>query len=308
MQRSIIERKAVNLRIRHRTSYHYSEKVPFGRHQLMLRPREGHGLHMEKCSIEVSPRHRMRWMRDLYENNVGFIEFDEPASELVVACEFIVRTCDYNPFNFVILPEALEYPFNYEHNLQKELTPLIQNLYFRDEARLRGWLEQFWHPGKRIDTLDLLQQINGNIYRTFKYRRREERGVQSPAETLENNSGSCRDFAALFIEACRCLGIAARFVSGYMYSAEITGRMSMHAWAEVYLPGAGWIGFDPSWGILASSQYIPVAVSRHPENATPISGTYIGTSRIFLKCVVDLYVELHDPAVKAPVGTDQLIG
>jgi transglutaminase-like putative cysteine protease len=300
----------VNLRIQHRTSYYYAEKVPFGEHRLMIRPREGHGLHLEKSSIDISPPHRIRWNRDLHENNIAFINFIEPASELVISCEFLVRTCDYNPFNFVILSEAIEYPFSYEHDLYQELFPLVQNLYLRDELRVRSWLDQFWYAGKRIDTLDLLQQINGNIYRTFRYKRREERGVQSPAETLENNSGSCRDFAALFMEACRCLGLASRFVSGYMYSAEITGRMSMHAWAEVYLPGAGWIGFDPSWGILASSQYIPVAVSRHPENATPISGTYIGTARAFLKCQVDLYVEQRDEIVpmQDSIETNQLVG
>jgi transglutaminase-like putative cysteine protease len=298
----------VNLRIQHRTHYFYTEKVPFGKHQLMVRPREGHGLRMEKCSIDISPGHSIRWIRDLYENNVALVDFHESASELIIACDYILQTCEYNPFNFIIHPAAVEYPFNYEHDLHQELFPLIRNLYFRDEERLRQWLEQFWHPGKRIDTLDLLQQINGNIYGTFRYQRREERGVQSPAETLENNSGSCRDFAALFMEACRFLGLAARFVSGYMYSAEITGRMSMHAWAEVYLPGAGWIGFDPSWGILAASQYIPVAVSRHPENATPISGTYIGTSRVFQKCAVDLFVEEHRPFVPISQGQNQLIG
>jgi transglutaminase-like putative cysteine protease len=256
-----------------------------------MRPREGHGLHLDKSSIELSPRCRLRWIRDAFDNNVALAEFDEPAPELVINCEFVVTTREDNPFNFLIEPEAAEYPFSYDHHLQHELRPLAQMMYVRDERRVRDWLDQFWHPGKRIDTLSLLQQMNGEIYRTFKYRRREERGVQSPAETLEVNSGSCRDFAILFIEACRFLGLGARFVSGYMHSFEITGRMSMHAWAEVFLPGAGWIGFDPSWGILASSQYVPVAVALHPENVTPVSGTYIGTARTFLKQQVDLYVE-----------------
>jgi transglutaminase-like putative cysteine protease len=280
----------VKIRIQHRTSYFYADRVSFGEHHLMLRPREGHGTHLEKCSFDIFPHHRIRWMRDPYENHVGLVDFTEASAELVIACEFIVESCDENPFNFIISSDAIEYPFNYEHDLSAELLPLTQIIYPRDTERVRDWLDQFWHPGKRIETLELLQQINGSIYRTFRYRRREERGVQSPAETLEKNSGSCRDFACLFMEACRLLGLATRFVSGYMYSAEITGRMSMHAWAEVYLPGAGWIGFDPSWGILAASQYIPVAVSRHPEHCTPISGTYIGTPRVFLRTQVDLYV------------------
>jgi transglutaminase-like putative cysteine protease len=290
----------VKLRIHHRTSYKYADPVPFGRHRFMLRPREGQKLQIEKCRIEISPAHRLRWIRDIWENNVGLVEFREPARELVIDCEFIVNTSDANPFDFLIESEAAEYPFNYDYDLFQELRPLIQPLYVRDESRVREWLAQFWRAGKRIETLELLQKINGDIYRTLRYRRREERGVQSPAETLENNSGSCRDFATLFIEACRCLGFAARFVSGYAYSPEVTGEMSMHAWGEVYLPGAGWLGFDPSLGVLADSSFVPVAVSRHPENATPVSGTYIGTSRVFLRHDVTLFVEPVKDAVSAP--------
>ena len=235
----------------------------------------------------------MRWKRDVYENNVCFIEFTEPADQLVIECEFVVRACDENPFEFVVSPEAVEFPFEYDPALYQELLPLIQILYPRDEERVRRWLRQFWHAGQRLGTLELLQRMNACLYADFRYRRREEPGVQTPAETLEKKSGSCRDFAALFIEACRCLDLAARFVSGYMYSCEIDGRMSMHAWAEVYLPGAGWIGFDPSWGILAAAQYVPVAVSRHPEHSTPISGVYFGKPEAFQRCQVDLYVRQH---------------
>ena len=232
--------------------------------------------------------------------------------ELVIDCEFVVETSEANPFDFIIEPEAIEYPFNYDYDLLQELRPLIQPIYVRDESRVREWLNRFWRAGKRINTFDLLQQINCDIYRTLDYRRREERGVQSPAETLENNSGSCRDFAALFIEACRVLGLAARFVSGYTYSSDVTGGISMHAWGEVFLPGAGWIGFDPSLGILADAQFVPVAVSRHPESATPVSGTYIGTLRAFLRHDVSLFVEqVTDlaaasapvPALEAPVAS-----
>jgi transglutaminase-like putative cysteine protease len=286
-------RPSMNLRIHHRSTYRYSEEVSFGPHQLRVRPREGHGLRLEKCQVDIAPSgHRIRWMRDPYENNVGIVEFTEPASELVIACEFDVRACDENPFSFVISREAAEFPFYYDPSLYQELLPLVRILYPRDESHVRAWLNPFWRPGRRIGTLELLQLINGRIYEDFRYQRREEKGVQTPAETLEKKSGSCRDFAALFIEACRCLDLAARFVSGYMYSSDISGRMSMHAWAEVYLPGAGWIGFDPSWGILAAAQYIPVAVSRHPENATPISGTFISKPGAFLECEVEIYVKV----------------
>jgi transglutaminase-like putative cysteine protease len=295
----------VKIHIHHQTSYFYADKVTFGAHRLMLRPRESHGIRLESSRIDISPRHRIRWMRDLHENNIALVDFTESAAELVVECEFLLEVSQDNPFDFIIVPEAMEYPFNYEYQLRAELLPLSQNIYPRDIDRLRQWIDLFWRPGQRIGTLELLQELNSNIYRLFRYRRREQKGVQSPAETLENNSGSCRDFATLFMEACRYLGLAARFVSGYMYSSEITGRMSMHGWAEVYLPGAGWIGFDPSWGILAASQYVPVAVTRHPEHAPPISGTYIGTARTFLKTQVDLYVKRVEEPVELPARADE---
>jgi len=266
----------------------------------MMRPRENHGIRLESCVFDISVAHHRRWIRDQHENNIGLVDFTELTTKLDIDGEFVLDIREENPFNFVITPETSEYPFSYEHDLFVELRPFIRMVYVRDVERIRGWLNHFWHPGKRVGTLELLQQLNSHIYRTFRYQRRMERGVQSPAETLEKNSGSCRDFATLFMETCRSLGLAARFVSGYMYSSEITGRMSMHGWAEIYLPGAGWIGFDPSWGILADSHYFPVAVTRHSEHAPPISGTYVGTPRSFIRTHVDLYVkkigDLHPEA------------
>ncbi len=267
----------------------------------MMRPRERHGLHLKSCSFAISTPHRLRWIRDLHENNIGIVDFIESSAELVFDCEFFLEIIEGNPFDFVILAEAAEYPFTYDHALLTELLPLSRNIYLRDLDRMRAWLAPFWHPGKRLGTLELLQELNTGIFRTFRHRRRMEKGVQSPAETLENNSGSCRDVATLFMEACRCLGLAARFVSGYMYSPDITDRMSMHGWAEIYLPGAGWIGFDPSWGILADSNYVPAAVSRDSEHVPPISGTYFGTPRAFLRSQVDLYVKRLDDT--APVNS-----
>ena len=284
----------MKIHIHHRTTYRYSLKVSLGLHRLMMRPREGHGVRLEGCSFDISLPHRLRWVRDLHENNIGLIDFTELASEMVIEGNFTLDISERNPFDFILLPDAAEYPFSYDHELLLELLPLSQSIYIRDVDRIRDWLAPFWHPGKKVETLSLLQQLNLHIYRTFRYQRREQRGVLSPAETLENNGGSCRDFATLFMEICRFMGLASRFVSGYMYSSEIAGRMSMHGWAEVYLPGAGWIGFDPSWGLLAASNYFPVAVSRHSEHVPPISGTYFGTSRAFLNSQIDLYVTRTD--------------
>ena len=256
----------------------------------MMHPRETQGMHLEECSIEISPPHHLRWIRDLYGNNIGLVDFQEEAEELLIDCKFVIGISENNPFDFVLAPEVAGYPFFYEHELHSEILPLTRNIYIRDVEQIRVWLESIWSPGKTVDTLQFLQELNLKIYRTFQYQRRESRGVQTPKDTLESMSGSCRDFATLFIEACRALGIAARFVSGYLYSPGITGRMSMHGWTEVYLPGAGWIGFDPSWGVLADFHYIPAAVTRHSEHAPPISGSYFGTPKEFVKSEVELYV------------------
>jgi transglutaminase-like putative cysteine protease len=218
-----------------------------------------------------------------------------PAKELLIEMECVVEVAEQNPFNFILKPEADEYPFEYSQEFSPQLKGLSDPLFLQDLDAIRKWIHPIWHPGKRVKTLQLLQEVNKAIYRDVRYERRERRGVQSPAETLQRKSGSCRDFAALFMEICHLMGLAARFVSGYMYSPAIEGPMSMHGWAEVYLPGAGWLGFDPSWGILTTSSYIPVAVSRHPEHVPPISGTYFGFPRDFVKPQVDLYVKPIQP-------------
>jgi transglutaminase-like putative cysteine protease len=297
----------VKLHIHHRTIYHYADKVTFGPHRLMFRPRENHGIRMQRLHLQVSPAHRLRWMRDLYENNIVQLDLTEPAQQLAIEWECHLDIAEDNPFDFIIDSDAAEYPFDYEHELSTEVLAFSENIYPRDVERLRAWLHPYWHPGRRLGTLDLLQELNKTIYRTIEYQRRDRKGVQSPAETLELKTGSCRDLATLFIEACRLLGLAARFVSGYMYSPEITGRMSMHGWAEVYLPGAGWIGFDPSWGILAAAQYVPVGVARHSEHVPPISGTYFGYPRAFLRTEIDLYVKKLDEPLptQIPSGIHQ---
>jgi transglutaminase-like putative cysteine protease len=175
-------------------------------------------------------------------------------------------------------------------------------LYPRGTATLRRWLEQFWKPGAAVPTIELLQALTCHIFKTFKYQRRDEMGVQTPVETLAKNSGSCRDFATLMLEACRCWGLAARFVSGYMQcDATEAGGASTHAWTEVYLPGAGWKGFDPTSGIMTGAQYVPVAVSRNPENAAPIAGSFRGAPDVFDKITVDVtVVEVGQPPRALP--------
>lgn len=279
----------MKLRIQHRTTYRYAEKVLFGPHRMLLRPREGHDIQIERSVLDVTPAHRIDWIRDVYGNSIAVAHFMERASELMVYSDLVLHHFETNPFDFQIEPEAVRYPFLYDEETSLELAALILPVYSADTTRVREWLGQFWLPGQTTDTLALFQQINSHIHRTFQYQIRHEPGVQSPSRTLDSNRGSCRDFATLFIEACRCLGLGARFVSGYILSGG--AGASTHAWAEVYLPGGGWKGFDPTMGLLTTSQHVAVAVSRHPESASPISGSFTGPVSAFQGVQVSVQVE-----------------
>lgn len=281
----------MKIRIQHRTTYNYSEPVSFGQHKIMIRPREGHDVHIESSVLEISPAHTIRWMRDVNGNSLAKIDFTETASQLSFYSELVLHQYDSNPLDFLMDESAVTYPFVYDADSLPELTAFMTIIYPKDSARLREWLTQFWKPGERIETISLLQKLNTSINRTFSYQRRDEAGVQTPGETLQKNSGSCRDFATLFLEACRCWGLAARFASGYMQcEATEAGGASTHAWAEVYLPGAGWKGFDPTSGIMTGSQHVTVAVSRDPENAAPIAGSFVGPSSAFQGIQVNVTV------------------
>jgi transglutaminase-like putative cysteine protease len=286
----------MKIRIQHQTTYRYAEMVTFGPHRMMLRPREGHDIHIERSVLDIFPVHYIRWIRDVYGNSIALVEFNAPSSELRVYSEVVLNHFEANPFDFHIEPEAVRYPFSYSPEAMLELSALLQSAFPSDVPQVREWLGQFWRPGQTVDTLALLQQMNRTINQGFRYQIRHEPGVQSPTLTLARGSGSCRDFATLFIEACRCLGLGARFVSGYILSGSADGAgASTHAWAEVYLPGGGWKGFDPTHGLLTTSQHVTVAVSRHPENATPISGSFLGPGSAILGVDVNVCVEEMAP-------------
>jgi len=295
--------------IKHRTTYNYKEPVSFGQHKILIRPREGHDLHIESSILDIQPAHTIHWMRDVNGNSIAKVDFTEEASQLMIYSELMLQHYDSNPLDFIVDESAVQYPFIYEPDAQPELAVFMHIIYPKDTARLREWLVQFWKPGDKVETIVLLQNVTKHIQETFEYKRRDERGVQTPAETLEKNSGSCRDFATLMLEACRCWGLAARFVSGYMQcEATEAGGASTHAWAEVYLPGAGWKGFDPTSGIMTGAQHVTVAVSRDPENASPISGSFNGPADAFLNIQVDVSVTQEDKlaAVTAPLIQSQI--
>jgi transglutaminase-like putative cysteine protease len=291
----------MKIRIQHRTTYHYAAPVRLGPHRVMVRPREGHDLHIESSILTIRPAHTTHWMRDVNGNSIALVDFTERANELMIYSELVLDHYDSDPLDFRVEPYARHYPFVYDPWTLPELTAFTHIVFPADAERVREWLGQFWQPGKLVETVSLLKRLNRNIRETFTYRRRDEYGVQRPTKTLDKNSGSCRDFATLFIEACRSWGLAARFVSGYMLcEATEAGHASTHAWAEVYLPGAGWKGFDPTSGTMTGSQHVAVAVSRHPEAATPISGSFTGAPTVFLRIEVDVKLEQLDKPYVSP--------
>ena len=298
----------MKIRIRHRTTYNYSQPVWFGQHKIMVRPREGHDLHIESSILEITPAHTIRWMRDVNGNSLAKVDFNQSASQVSFYSEVVLEQYDVNPLDFILEDYAVHYPFVYDPDCLPELSPFMALIYPKDTAYLREWLNQFSKPGGKIQTITLLQNVNTHINKTFRYQRRDDPGVQTPAETLKNNSGSCRDFATLLLEACRCWGLAARFASGYMQcEATEAGGASTHAWMEVYLPGAGWKGFDPTSGIMTGAQHVTVAVSRNPENAAPVAGSFQGPTNAFQSIQVDVTVVQIDrpipPKPPAPAST-----
>jgi transglutaminase-like putative cysteine protease len=265
----------MRLRIRHTTIYRYSQEVVFGPHQLMIRPREEHDLRIETSRLEISPAHTLRWRSDAYGNAVALVHLHTPAAELRIDSEVTVKHFEPNPFNFLLEPDAVAYPFRYAAREEPDLAPCLVPLFPADEEAVRAWVAPFLPAQARATTptLDFLTAVNQAVSTDFTYRRRDEPGIQAPSETLAMRSGSCRDYATLFMEACRHLGLAARFVSGYAHNPRFA-HGSTHAWTEVYLPGAGWKGFDPTAGILACDLHVPVAVARDPAQATPVSGSF----------------------------------
>ncbi len=264
------------LSIEHTTVYRYPGPVSLQPHKLLLRPREGHDIRIESSRLAITPAHRVKWQRDVYGNSVGLVSFLEPASELSITSEVIIRHYEEAPLDFLVADYAVQFPFQYDPAERVELMAYEIPVFAEDTAALRAWAQRFWRPGQIVQTYVLLDTINKAIARDIGYLQREQPGVQSPRQTLAGNRGSCRDLATLFIEACRFFGLAARFVSGYLHSPGSEQEGATHAWSEVYLPGAGWKGFDSTSGLVTGTDHIAVAVSRHPESIPPISGAFVG--------------------------------
>jgi transglutaminase-like putative cysteine protease len=266
-------------KILHRTYYNFSAVVQLEPHTLLLRPREGHEVRIETATLQITPPATLRWHRDVEDNSVAIATFAAPTNQLLIENEVILQQYNQSPLDFLVEEHATDYPFLYKPEEQAVLAPYMHGATHAtgDSAQVAEWLGKLWHPGERIQTYALLQRLASHIQQRLAYKAREEPGVQSPAETLSRGTGSCRDSAYLFMAGARRLGLAARFVSGYLHSAPSTADFgATHAWAEVFLPGAGWKGFDPTIGAVVGTDHFAVAVARLPESVPPVAGSFIG--------------------------------
>ena len=278
----------LRLNVHHRTTYSYSEPVTFGQHRLVLRPREGHDLRIVEMTLEIEPAHEITWVRDVYGNSLALVDFTAPAKRLEIVSDVTVERVEPFPERRFHEPWLVPWPVEYEVE-EQVVIDAYRRLSFPDDA---GALEQWLgaDPVRRTgDAEGTLLDLCGRVHSAIAYRRRFERGVQTPRDTLRAASGSCRDMATLMMDAARVLGVASRFASGYEHSsATLAGRASTHAWTECYLPGLGWRGFDPTSGKAIGIQHIAAGVSQHPRGVMPVTGTFVGLRSLFQSLEVDV--------------------
>ena len=283
------------LTVRHATTYRYSAPVIFGQHRLMLRPRDSHDLRLVGAELALAPGGKLRWVHDVFGNSVALVDFTAPAAELSIVSTLAIERYALARLDFPIAPEAESYPFMHSADDRSDLGRLRERHYPDARGVVEEWARQFILETP-ANTFNLLATMNAAIRGSFEYRARDEEGTQAPLETIERKSGTCRDYALLLIEAARALGFGARFVTGYLYDpsldggAAVQGAGATHAWAEIYLPGAGWVEFDPTNGLIAGENLIRIAVTRDPAQAVPIGGTFSGEGQ-YLGMEVDVTVK-----------------
>ena len=280
--------------INHVTRYSYDRPVTFGPHRLLVRPRDGHDMRVLEAHLSIKPAAKLRWQFDAFGNSVAHAQFSESADSLEIRSGLLIRRYAGRNKHLEFDRAPGRMPVVYSNDNLTDLGPFIAMQFPEERQLLEGWLNAEF-PERPAETLKFLSALSAAIHGAFTYTRREERGTQSAVTTIGNRTGTCRDFAFLFMECARLFGFAARFVTGYLHvreddAADARGGGSTHAWAEVYVPGEGWIEFDPTNLIEASQALIRIAVTRTPGQATPISGTYDKEQGRFLGMSVEVSV------------------
>ncbi len=312
-----------DIKIVHTTQYRYDNPVRFTTHRLMLRPRDSHDLVLSDAVLGITPPAEiLRWAHDVFGNSICYLEFGDVTSDTLR----IVSTLELRHFpsglgqpEATIDPGAETYPFKYDPTEFPDLASCLERHYPDPDGVIDAWAAKFVPLEGSIRTIDLLTSMTTAIQAHFTYAGREAEGTNSPVSTLQTGTGACRDLALLMMEGVRSLGFAARFVSGYLYDATLerpdgdevdtmVGGGATHAWCSVYLPGAGWVEFDPTNGLMAGRNLIRVCSARTPEQAIPVAGSYIGKPTDFNGLVVDVAIMVHRklpelPAVSASPET-----
>ena len=288
---------SVIYKISHRTRYKYRQPVTFGEHRMLFRPRESHDLRVLATDLKVTPAATIRLILDAHSNSIALIQPLVEASELELLSSFTIEQAPSNEA-LPIARSAREFPFAYSEDERIDLEHYLRPHHDDPKGILADWARQFLNAGGSTSTEGLLLAMNQHIKDNFRYRVRHEEGTQDPLTTLQLGTGTCRDFAFLMMEALRQLGVASRFVSGYLYDPALDGSGqeamigsgSTHAWLQAYLPGAGWVAFDPTNNLLGGSQLIRVAITRHPRQAAPVSGSWFGRPGAYVGMEVEVKI------------------
>jgi transglutaminase-like putative cysteine protease len=279
------------LNIQHRTTYRYHTAVSLGPHRLLLRPRESRDVRLISYELAVTPHAAVSWAYDVFGNAVASAAFHGQTQQLEISSTASLDLAAVQWPIFEIAASAITYPFRYTDDDWTDLGALANQFQDEESLELRNWARRFI-AGDRTDTLSLLKDLSAGVSNWVSYESRDDEGTQSPLQTLKRRVGSCRDFALLFAGAARCLGFGARLVSGYLQPAQDVigsqGEGSTHAWAEIFVPGAGWITFDPTNGTMGGFGLIPVAVVRDIRLAMPVAGGFLGPSDALIDMTVNV--------------------
>jgi transglutaminase-like putative cysteine protease len=287
------------LKVHHVTTYSYRRAVGFGEHRILYRPRDSQDQRLLSAELKIFPEpSEVFWVHDVFGNSVAVANFDGRSDSLRFETGIVLDHTPQLGLHFRADESARNWPFAYDDETLPDLAALMRRQY-PDDGRTAEWARRFVAGSGVTHTARLLEAMTVAIKSDFKYARRTNPGTQTPSMTLDSLSGTCRDFALLMMEAARALGFAARFVTGYIYvpsrdRSELLGGGATHAWTQIYLPGAGWVEFDPTNGIIGNRDLIRVGVARDPRQAIPLWGTHTGGRNDSLGMTVQVNVTSTD--------------
>jgi transglutaminase-like putative cysteine protease len=306
------------LTVRHLTRYRYRHPVALGEHRMMFRPRESYDQRLLETRLKITPEPvDIRYFHDVFGNTVGIVRFSKRTKELTFeSYNRLEHLPDETLDNAATSDRSLNaYPFIYDQQDQQDLRPSMERAYRDDERILTDWARRFLQQRDRVDAQGVLAAMTRAIHDELTYVGRAAGPPQSPTETLHLRRGTCRDFAVLMLEAARTLGLAARFVSGYLYSpkhdnpeSRKRGGGNTHAWVRIYMPSGGWVEFDPTNGLVGNRDLIRVAVARDPGQAVPLSGAWTGFPADYLGMDIEVDVRAEETDEQPKFATRRVVG